>query len=215
MSVTNILNAVPRSGLGKGPAKKLRRADRVPAVLYGLGSDPRPLTVDYKELKGAFLAMKSGQVMFQLRIEGEGAPEEKSAVLKDYQLDPIKQTITHADFQEVDITKPIEVEVPLILVGKPEGLERGGLLQQIRRTLTVSALPINLPEKIEVDVSNMAMGGNLHVEEVPTPEGVELVYDVNFTLATLSMPRAAAVSEEEEGEGEEGEEEGSAQSEEA
>ena len=138
---------------------------------------------------------------------GEGDKGDEVAVmLKDYQLDPIKRTVVHADFYEVDLQKPLEVEVSLVLTGKPIGVEAGGMLQQIRRELLVSALLLDLPEQIEVDVSQLDIGDSVHVEEIPVPDGVTFIYDVNFTVATVSSPRVQEEAEAEEAEELEGEE---------
>ncbi len=196
MDISITLNAKPRKELGKGPSGQLRRQGLIPAVFYGRGAAARPLTVDYKELKKALFSQDSGLALLRLEIESEDGTEEKTVTLKEHQVDPVKRTVLHVDFQEVDVNHPLAIEVPLTLVGKSDGVERGGVLQQIRRVLMVSALPKDLPESIEVDISHMNIGDSLHVEEVTPPEGVEIVHDVNFTLATLAMPRALKTDEE-------------------
>jgi large subunit ribosomal protein L25 len=190
MDINISLSAKPRTQFGKGPSGKLRRQGLIPAVFYSRGAEARPLTVENKELKKALFSREGGMALLRLEIEGEGGTEEKTVTLKEHQLDPVNRTVIHVDFQEVDINRPLMIEVPLLLIGKSEGVERGGVLQQIRRVLTVSALPKDLPEKIEVDVSHMNVGDSIHIDEVTPPEGVEIVHDVNFTLATLAMPRA-------------------------
>jgi large subunit ribosomal protein L25 len=196
MEIEVTLKAAPRTETGSGVARQLRREGLVPAVLYGRGHEARSLVVNHKELKTALYDHTGALSLFYLKIEGEGQVEEKTVTLKDHQIDPIKRTILHADFQEVDITKPLQLEVALVLMGKPEGIERGGILQQIRRELTISALPKYLPDQIEVDVSDLKLGDSVHVADIPVPEGVDIVYDVNFTVATLVLPRAAKAEEE-------------------
>jgi large subunit ribosomal protein L25 len=208
MEINVTLNASVRSETGKGPVGRLRRKGSVPGVFYGRGKPAQMLSLDYKELKTTIFEGAGASSVFMLRVKDRDDIIEKIATIKDYQFDPIKRTVIHADFQEVDMNRPIQFEIPLVLIGEPIGVERGGMLQQIRRELTVQALPTNMPETIEVDVSHMDVGDSLHVEAVKTGEGVELVYDVNFTLATLSMPRAEAEGEETETIAEGGEPEG-------
>ena len=205
METNVILTARPRTELGKGPARRLRRQGLLPAVFYGRRQEPRPLTVDSKDLKTMFSGSGT-RSLIRLRIEEDGSTTEKMVMLKDHQIDPIKRSLVHADFYEVDLTRQIEIEVPLILKGKPVGVEKGGLLQQIRHDLLVSALPQTLPDRIEVDVRHLDMGDSVHIEEVGTPEGVSLVYDVNFTLATVIAPKGLKAEMEAEGEEGEGEE---------
>jgi large subunit ribosomal protein L25 len=204
MEIKVTLNATPRAEVGSGVARQLRREGMVPAVLYGQGQDAQSLVVNHKELRTALYDHAGALALFNLRIEGEeGQAEEKTVTLKDHQVDPIKRTILHADFLEVDINKPLELEVALVLQGKPEGVERGAMLQQIRREVTVSAMPLLLPDQIEVDVSLLEVGESVHVSDIVVPEGVKIVYDVNYTVATLAMPRSMKADEE----GEEEEEE--------
>ncbi|MBU2550366.1 MAG: 50S ribosomal protein L25 [Proteobacteria bacterium] len=203
------LSASPRTATGKGPARQLRRQGLIPAIFYGPGRDPRPLSVNSKDLRSIFL---SGQHnLIRLTIQGDEAGEEKTVMLKDHQLHPVKRNLLHADFYEIDVNRPIETEVPLVLLGKPIGTDKGGLLQQIRVALTISALPLNVPMQIEVDISHLDLGDSLHVEELLAPEGVEIPYETNFTLATVAAPKG--IKAEEEVEGEEGE--GSAEEDEA
>ena len=198
MEIEVTLNAEPRTETGSGVARRFRRDGFVPAVLYGQGQAARSLVVNHKELKTALYDHAGALSLFNLKIESEGQVEEKTVTLKDHQIDPIKRIILHADFLEVDINQPLELEVALVLVGKPEGVERGGILQQIRRELTVSALPKFLPDQIDVDVSGLNLGDSVHVADIPVPEGVEIVYDVNYTVATLMVPRAMKAEGEEE-----------------
>ena len=202
-----ILSAEVRQATGKAATKAVRRDEKIPAVFYGPNTEAIPLAVNYREFKRVVLMEGSSRNLFQLRIAKEGGYEDKTVTLKDYQVDPLKRTMTHVDFYEVDVTKTLEIEVPLVLEGKPIGVERGGMLQQVRRTLLISALPAKLPEQIVVDVSGMDLGDSLHVEDINLGEGVSAIYDVNFTLVTLATPKGMdSEEEEEEEEGAEGEE---------
>jgi large subunit ribosomal protein L25 len=202
MKLEATLLATLRPEKGKGPAGRLRKEGLIPAVFYGTNKPSQPITVNYKELKKVVFSGTSARSIFKLRVGDGDKGDEVAVMLKDYQLDPIKRTVVHADFYEVDLTKPLEIEVPVVLTGKPIGVEAGGMLQQIRRELLVSALLLDLPEEIEIDVSQLDIGDSIHVEEVAVPDGVTFIYDVNFTVATVSSPRV----QEEEAEAEEGEE---------
>ena len=207
MKIDATLLATTRPEKGKGSAGRIRKEGHMPAVFYGKNKPSQPITLNYREFKNVVFSGSGARSIFNLRIGEEGQGSEVAVMLKDYQVDPIKRTVIHADFYEVDLQKPLEVEVPVVLTGKPVGVEAGGLLQQIRRELLVSALLLDLPEQIEIDVSNLDMGDSIHVEDIPVPDGVKFIYDVNFTIATVSSPRVQeaeeeAVEGEEEAEGE-------------
>ncbi len=197
------LNASARTTSGKGAAKSLRRQGRVPAIVYGRGMENLSLTVPAKELTGILLDEVASHSLINLNIEGEGGAATKVVIVKDYQVDPVKRHLLHADFYEVDMKRTIQTEVPLVLVGKAKGLEKGGNLEQIRHDVVVSALPAKLPSQIEADVSGLDVGDSIHIEDLAAPEGVEFVYDVNFTLVTVVAPKGAKSEGEEELEGEE------------
>ncbi|MDY6852709.1 MAG: 50S ribosomal protein L25 [Thermodesulfobacteriota bacterium] len=202
------LTAAPRTTTGKGAARQLRRQGRIPAVFYGRRQQARSLSVNSKDLKTVIMSGGGKHSLIRLMIEDNDSHEEKTVMLKEHQVDPVNRTLVHADFYEVEADRFIEVEVPFVLVGKPKGVDEGGLLQQIRRVLLVSALPQNLPGSIELDVSHLDIGDSIHVEEVQAPEGVEILFDVNFTLATVVSPKGLQAEEEaveeEEGEAEVG-----------
>lgn len=197
MEISVTLSAADRTTTGKGAARRLRNTGMTPAVLYDRQAQSRMLAVVSKELKNVLLSETGAHTLLKLKIDAE----EKVVMLKDHQVDPVKRTLLHADFYEVDLTRAVHTEVPLVLVGKPAGLEKGGLLQQIRRELTISAMATDLPSQIVVDVTHLDLGDSLHVEDVQPPTGVEIVFDVNFTLATVAVPKGAKAEEELELEG--------------
>lgn len=199
MSTEMILNAAVRNETGTGPAGRLRRQGLVPAVFYGRGQTPKYLTINYKELRTVLLAASGSRSLFQLRIAGE--EPSRAVMLKEKQIDPVKRTLIHVDLVEVDITKPQQVEVPVVFTGKAEGVERGGQLQQLRRTVMVSALPQYLPDQIEVDVTDLNMGHSIHVADITPPADVHLVFEDNFALVSVISPKGAK-AEAVEGEGE-------------
>ena len=190
MSAELNLSAAARTKTGKGGARQLRRDGRIPAVLYGRGQEGRSLSVLSKDLRTILMSEAGDFSVIKLNIENEGGNEEKNVLLKEYQIDPVRRTLLHADFYEVDLKRVIQVEVPLNLLGTPAGVEKGGTVQQVRHQLLVSALPMELPSSIDVDISHLEMNEALHVSQVTPPSGVELIYDVDFAVATVVPPRS-------------------------
>ena len=203
------LGAQLRTEFGKGAARKLRRAEQIPAVLYGHGIDPIALTVDSHQLKKAMSSGVKEGVLIDLNIKTDQEQKNRIVMLKELQIHPAKRYFLHADFYEIAMDRKLQVQVPVEITGTAKGVEEGGTLQIIRREIDVLGLPLDIPESIVVDVTGMQIGDSIHVEELPVPEGVEILADVNFTVVTVSSAMAAEAVEEEgeeaEGEGEEGE----------
>jgi len=201
------LNASVRLKTGNSPARALRRAGMLPAVLYGPGIDPVSLTIDAKDLKKALKKGKIGQSLFSLKV-GNWEGYTKTVMIKELQSHPLNNAYIHADFYEIAMDRKITVSVPVIATGKCRGVEMGGLLQVIRRELEITCLPGQIPESVILDVSDLDMGDSIHVEDVPLPEGVEIHMDVNFTIITVL---AQKMGEETGGEAQAGSEEGSSE----
>ena len=183
----------------------------IPAVLYGPKIEPIKLSINTKELENSLKAENIGQALFNLTIGDEHAVT-KTAMIKELQTKPISGEFIHADFYEVAMDRKITVSVPVVAVGKSKGVEMGGILQIIRRELEVLCYPSDIPESIEIDVTDLEIGDSLHVEEIPLEENIEIPADVNFTVLTISSPKVEEEEVEEEGEeleeaveGEEGE----------
>lgn len=211
------LKTTIRKTSGDGPAKALRRGALVPAVLYGPGSDPVSLTVNLNELEQVISKSAGGQVLLNLTIQN-GKESNRTAMIKEVQQHPVNRAILHVDFYEIAMDRKIKVNVPIVTTGKCIGIEMGGILQIVRREIEVSCLPLEIPESIEIDVTDLDVGGSIHVDELPLGENVELPEDVNFTVVTCVAPKIEEepVEEEELEEGLEGEEgEGEASDEDA
>jgi len=196
-----------RTSKGNGPARVLRRAGRVPAILYGPGMEPVMLSVDRQDFEGVIRKRKISQILLNLRQNDDAS--KRTVMIKEMQTHPVSHDFLHIDFYEVAMDRKIRVNVPIVPKGKSVGVEQGGLLQLIRRELEVLCLPLNIPDALEVDITNLDIGDSLHVEDVPHGEGVEIPADVNFTVVTVLSPKAEAELEEVEEveEGEEGAEE--------
>ena len=185
------LQAKPREGAGKGPARRLRAQGLIPAVVYGRHSKTtQQIAVDPLEIKQAVSAPARLNTLIQLKLDGQG---ERLVLLKDFQLDPISRQMLHADFLEVQEGERVKVNVPIVLVGKAVGVLAGGILSQARRQIEVLALPTAIPDKIEVDVSHLKMAQALHINDVKLPEGLAVRTTVNFTVAVVSVPEKEEV----------------------
>lgn len=191
------LTVTVRESSGKGVARQLRMAGKVPAVFYGSETESISLEVATKTLQDILKVPGGKSNFFNLVFEG-GKVGNKLAIIKDLQIDPVSDKLIHADFFELSMDKKMTATVPISLTGKAKGVELGGTLQPIRRELEVSCLPKDLPEVIEIDVTDLDVGDSIHIDEVKLPTGVEAPHDVNFTVAVLMAPKGAAEEEAEE-----------------
>jgi large subunit ribosomal protein L25 len=210
------LNAQPRQETGKGAARSLRRAGRIPAVLYGANIKSQPLSVSIRELERMFNNPQFTRGLINLAVENT-ENRRQTVMIKEFQRDPVKDHYLHIDFYEIKMDQKISVMVPVTTTGTSNGVEEGGILQIIRRELEVYCLPANIPEQIEIDITPLEMGDSVHVSEVPLPENVEIPYEVDFTILTVVSPKMEEPEEEalEEEGAEEGEEAAEGEAEEA
>lgn len=198
---TVVLKVEDRQITTKGDSGRLRRSGKVPAVFYGPGKNGAPICVDAKEFRFKLDGLE-GSHLIQLDSPGS-AVNAKLALLKEVQRHPVTNTLVHIDFYEVDVNKPIEVTVPLHFIGKAAGVTAGGVLQSLRREITVECLPREIPEFIEVDVTSLALHASVHISEVALPTGVKAVYDTDDPVVVIASPTAAetkATTEAAEGE---------------
>lgn len=186
------LKAKIRDEFGKGAARKLRREGLIPGIIYGRGFDPLPLTVDPHDLDKALIEAGGTNLLFDLEIEGK---DKYPVMVREYQADVIDRHLLHVDFLKVDLTKKINVEIPVRLEGKAPGVKEGGILEHLRRTLEVVCLPTKIPGAIGVDVSQLKIGDTFHVHDLKLPEGVELVSTIDVTIAAVVAPVEEKVEE--------------------
>lgn len=194
------LNVEVREGTGKGVARRLRAAGKIPAVVYGKDIEPCSISVEPKALEQAIGSAAGWNTL--LTLKGAPAVEGKIVVLKELDLHPIRREMVCADFHAIDLQKKVHFMVPVHPVGKSEGEKIGGSLQVIRHELEVVCLPTAVPQVIEIDVTALHIGDVVHVNDIVAPAGVEIPHDVNFTVITVTGHKAEA----EETEGEEAEE---------
>jgi len=200
------LAARVRTDVGKGAARKLRKDDQVPAIFYGPNSQPLMLAVKYVDLKTLLRSASSENVIFELQIESGQDRSSKTVMLKELQTDPIKPVYYHADFYEISMDKVITLNVPVHLVGTPVGAAKGGILQHIKRELSVSCLPGNLVEFLEVDVAALDIGDAVHMKDLVLPAGMTAAEEADTTVAVVTAPHVVAEKVEEVAEEVEGEE---------
>ena len=195
------LTVLERGSRGSAESRRLRRQGLIPGVLYGRGNDPHPFCVPERELRRALTGDAGLHAILDVTVDGS-AP--RPSILKSYQQDPVRGTLTHVDLQEVRLDQPIQARVVVELVGEPVGVTEGGVLSQVNREITVEALPLEVPEHLELDVTGMAIGDTLRLADLSEREGVKFLDDPEETvLATVTMPTRIVEPEPEEVEEEE------------
>jgi large subunit ribosomal protein L25 len=204
-----VLNARTRELKGKGAAKKLRSNNQIPAVFYGPNREPINLAMDYPELEKIIKGSGGENIILDLKVKSDSGTQTLKVILKELQVDPIKDIYLHADFYEISMDKEITVNVPIHLINTPAGVEEGGILQHIRRELSVSCLPDKLIDALEVDVSQLEIGDSVHTRDLALPEGMTSLDEEDLTIAVVAAPTVEPeepVEEELEEEALEGEE---------
>ena len=182
------LSATIRREKGKGVARRLRQNGMLPAVVYGHKTTSASLAIDSKQLEKAIAGGKGESKLFSLLIEGNGEPKEKTVMIKELQVHPLKRHYLHVDFFEVAMDEEITIPLPIKLLGEAEGVKIGGVLQQVRRELEVRCLPSNIPDGLEVDVSALNIGDSIHLKDVQLPPGIKVSEDADLTIATVLSP---------------------------
>lgn len=191
------LKTTERSTFGKGPARALRRQGLVPAVLYGPKRESVPLTISPFDLDKIYKASGTERVILNLIIRN-GGTQNVTAVVKEAQAAPVTGKYLHIDFYEISLSEEIVVRVPVEVVGRSKGVERGGFLQLVRHELEVSCFPADMPDKIEVDVTNLDIGDSVHTGDIHLGDKVKLLADTVLTVVTVVAPTVKeGVAEEE------------------
>ena len=181
------LSAEARTETGKGVARKLRAAGRVPAVVYGHAREAQALSLQTRELEKLLSSISTGSTVVELSLGGATT----KTLIREVQRHPFKKQILHVDFQELVAGEKVTVEIPLVFVGIPEGVRlSGALLEQILHSIEVLVDPASIPNHIDVDVTNLAMGHSLHVNELSLPAGLEVLTEQDATVCAVVAPRA-------------------------
>jgi len=194
-----VLTAEPRAERGSRPAGRLRRAGQVPAVIYGLGGDTVPVTVPSREV--THILSHGANTLIRLRLAGD----DQLTLARQVQRHPTRGDLVHLDFIRVRTDVAVSAEVALHLIGEPEGVRNGGLLEQLVFGLPIEAMPHDIPGSIEVEVGHLDIGDQFRLNEITLPAGVTATIEPDALIAQVVAPRVAEVAEAAEGEGEEGE----------
>jgi large subunit ribosomal protein L25 len=176
-----------RERRGSADARRLRKQGLIPGVLYGRGKPPHPICIAERDLRRALSGGHGLHAILDVVLDGQKTTH--ASILKDYQQDPIRGRLVHVDLQEVRLDQPIQAQVTVELVGEPTGVKEGGVLSQVSREVNVEALPLEVPDRLELDVSGMAIGDTLRLSDLPPREGVKFLDDPEETvLATVTLP---------------------------
>jgi large subunit ribosomal protein L25 len=181
-----------REKSGKGAARQLRRNGKVPAVLYGQG-ECLLLTIEPEPLNKILKSQAGSTALITLTVNGAKAKPKRTALLRDFQVDPVEGHVLHADLFEISMDKPIRVKVPVHVIGTtPVGVKEGGILHYNTRELHVECLPGVLPDHIDVDASGLAIGQGIHLKEMAKMEGVRFLDDADQMVVSVAVPMSDA-----------------------
>ncbi len=187
------IQAEIREGQGKGAARSLRRSGKVPATLYRAGN-AQSIQLSRKELAKLINSVGGEQVMVDLQF----ADGNKLALLKDFQIDPVRSELLHSDFFEVSLTEAIKITVHVATHGEPVGVKRdGGILQHPLREILIECFPDRIPGKIDIDISKLEIGQSIHVSDLKLEEGIKILTDGHDVIVNIVEPveEAAPVAE--------------------
>lgn len=180
-------SATARDISGKGAARSLRRQGQVPAVIYGHGREPLPLSLNARDLDKMLGHIQAESTVIEVTVGGQTA----KTLIREIQRHPIKRQILHVDFQALVAGEKVTVNIPIVLNGIPEGVRlEGGVLDQTLRELEIECDPSDIPDHAELDVANMVIGDSLHVSDIKLPANVTVLDDPETSVAVLAAPRA-------------------------
>jgi large subunit ribosomal protein L25 len=197
-----ILEAAKRETFGKNEGRRTRREGRVPAVVYGAASGEAnrvatPITVDPKALSRILHSESGANTLIALRLPGSA---EARVLVREYQLDPVTHQILHADFYRVAMDKVLQVTIPVMVKGEPKGVkQQGGVLEFIRREIEIECLPADIPEHVEIDVSELMLHEGVRVRDIPVNPKWKAVSEAEMMLVHVIMPKAEEVAAPAEG----------------
>lgn len=185
-----VLIAEPRSTSGSIESRRIRRAKRIPAVLYGKGG-AQSISIDAKEFDTAFRVISENEL-----IELTIGKKKHTVLIKDYQSDILKNRVTHLDFYEVETNKPVKTRVPVRLQGSPKGVKEGGILENPQHELEIECLPADLPEFIDVDIADLDAGKAIHVADLKLGDKIRILTNPETVIAAVGHARASEEAEE-------------------
>jgi large subunit ribosomal protein L25 len=186
--------ATPREGkFNKNAARRVRVAGKIPAVVYGAGQDAVAVTVDPKVITKILHSESGHNTIFDLNVEGASLVK---AMIVDWQNEPIKGTLLHIDLKRIAMNKTMRVSVPIVLVGIPAGVKaQGGVLEHVLREVEVECLPSDIPSHLDVDVTELALNGAIHISDLPHSGSIKFLGEENATVAHVVATREEAAAE--------------------
>lgn len=186
------LTVAVREQAGKGAARSMRRAGKIPAVLYGQG-ECLSLIANPDDLVKILKSHAGSTALISLTVSGAKSKPSRTALLRDYQVDPVTGALLHADLFEISMSKPIRVKVPVKVIGSiPAGVKEGGVLHHNMRDMHVECLPAALPDHIEVDASALTIGSGIHVKEIGAREGIRFLDEPEQMVVSVAAPMSDA-----------------------
>ncbi len=198
-----VIEVEERTSIGKNESRRLRHSGKIPAVLYGAGKRNFPVTVDPDQVEKILNSEAGANTLLDLKLKGPNT--QRKAMIREYQTDPVKGTVVHADFIRIEMDQKLQIHVPVRVSGVAPGVkDQGGVLEIVQRTLDVSCLPADIPEMIQVDISALNLGDQVRLGDLKVASNVEVLQPADTVVVTIVLPRAI----EEETTEVEGEEEG-------
>ncbi|MBN2373415.1 50S ribosomal protein L25/general stress protein Ctc [bacterium] len=186
MAIKINIVAEERDGKGKGAARKIRAQGSTPAIIYGGSNGPVPVSFKTRDFLKLVHGKSHESMIFKVDIAGKNRNYFQNVIIKEMQFDPVKSILLHVDFFEISMDQTIQVHVPIESKGDAIGVkEEGGLLDHAAREILIECLPDDLPEKIEIDVSNLKLGESIHVKDVALPSGIKSVENPDKLLFTI------------------------------
>jgi len=191
----NSLNVELRTEKGKGANTRLRQSGYIPAVLYSHG-ESEMIKIKKQDFFSLFRGNVSESVMIDLNITDKKKDNDHKVFVKAYQQDPVTEELLHVDFYKTTLGERIHTKVPVEIVGKSEGEKMGGILEVVERELEIECLPNEMPEKIEIDVTNINIGDSIHIEDIEIAGSVKFMVDEKRAIVTVVAPKAHIEEEE-------------------
>ena len=185
------LAATSRTTLGKGPARRSRRQGNIPAVVYGPETDPKPIEVTERAFRAAIKQAAGTSAIINLDVNGKSS----KVIIRDIQRDPVTSHVVHVDFHAISMNKPLHLSIPLTFTGTARGAKTdGGILQTTMRELEISCLPADIPEHIDVDVTDLGIGDSIHVRDLEVPNA-KILAEPQRTVVVVAAPTVVKVDE--------------------
>jgi len=181
------LHVEPREEIGKWAARRLRNRGLVPGVIYGKTSEPKAVQVEARAL-GDVMRAGHRNMLLDLRMPGVSVRNSPTVMVRELQRDPLSGKLLNVDFHQISLKERVSTTVPVVLVGEPEAVKHGGILEHVLREVEIQCLPTDLPEQLELNISNLEIGDSLHVRDLAPPSGVTMITSPEEVVAVMAAP---------------------------